>query len=215
MNTTNVRPSTRDAVPSTPPNRRPPVSSKGKQAAANSRALSNKLPAHPPTDAARQMQTFLDSITPVDMSNKENDRPEPPRPNPRDSHDLSLSPRNVTRDSLVTNMLLSLDQFSMGQMNDQFAESKTMTYDDANMYSYGNDTGSRSMTTTSRARGTNGHGYTYSSDYEGADDSSRISSQPSRGRRSNSSSGFQSSLGRINSMRESSTHQRKIGRAHV
>lgn len=140
------------------------------------------------------------------MSNKENARPEPPRPNPRDSHDLSLSPRNVTRDSLVTNMLLSLDQFSM----DQFAESKSMgNYDDSNMYSYGNDTGSRSMTATSRARGiNNGHGYTYSSDYEGADDSSRISSQPSRGRRSNSSSGFQSSLGRINSMRESSTHQR-------
>lgn len=31
----------------------------------------------------------------------------------RDSHDLSLSPRNVTRDSLVTNMLMSLDQFSV------------------------------------------------------------------------------------------------------
>ncbi|PHH77973.1 hypothetical protein CDD80_7544 [Ophiocordyceps camponoti-rufipedis] len=31
----------------------------------------------------------------------------------RDSHDLSLSPRAVTRDSLVANMLLSLDQLSL------------------------------------------------------------------------------------------------------
>ncbi|EGX92475.1 SEC7-like protein [Cordyceps militaris CM01] len=40
-------------------------------------------------------------------------------PNHRDSHDLSLSPRDVTRDSLVTNMLLSLDQFSLGQQSSQ------------------------------------------------------------------------------------------------
>src|SRR5690606_14041928 len=50
----------------------------------------------------------------------------------------------------------------------------------------------------------NGHGYSYSSDFEGTDISSR-------GRRSNSSSGFQSGLGRINSMRE--TSQRSPGRA--
>ncbi|ODA75955.1 hypothetical protein RJ55_08596 [Drechmeria coniospora] len=48
---------------------------------------------------------------------------EMPIPSPsagsRDSHDLSLSPRDVTRDSLVTNMLLSLDQLSMGQQQQQ------------------------------------------------------------------------------------------------
>lgn len=48
----------------------------------------------------------------------ENDSPEEEqhRPTARDSHDLSLSPRQVTRDSLVANMLLSLDQLSLGQM---------------------------------------------------------------------------------------------------
>ncbi|TQV92232.1 hypothetical protein V2A60_004517 [Cordyceps javanica] len=39
----------------------------------------------------------------------------PQTPEQRDSHDLSLSPRDVTRDSLVTNMLRSLDQFSLDQ----------------------------------------------------------------------------------------------------
>lgn len=33
----------------------------------------------------------------------------------RDSHEISLSSRDVTRDSLVVNMLLSLDQFSFSQ----------------------------------------------------------------------------------------------------
>ncbi|OAA77349.1 SEC7-like protein [Akanthomyces lecanii RCEF 1005] len=41
----------------------------------------------------------------------------PQTPEQRDSHDLSLSPRDVTRDSLVANMLLSLDQFSIDQQN--------------------------------------------------------------------------------------------------
>ena len=41
----------------------------------------------------------------------------PLTPEQRDSHDLSLSPRDITRDSLVANMLLSLDQFSIDQQN--------------------------------------------------------------------------------------------------
>ncbi|KAK4443315.1 hypothetical protein QBC34DRAFT_417267, partial [Podospora aff. communis PSN243] len=182
----------RDAVvPQTPPGRLPPTSSKAK----GQRALRA-----PSARDTADIETFLDGLTPVDMSNKENDRPEPPRPNPRDSHDLSLSPRQVTRDSLVTNMLLSLDQLSMGQINGPYSGGARPGFDD-----YGNDD-PRSMTfTTSRSRG-NGHGYSYSSDFEGTDDASRISS---RGRRSNSSSGFQSSLGRINSMRETS-HQRSM-----
>lgn len=145
-----------------------------------------------------------------------NDRSEPPRPNPRDSHDLSLSPRQVTRDSLVTNMLLSLDQLSMGQLNGGYSGGggggSRSAYDDPTFSSFGDDD-RRAMTFSSRTtRGNtvgNGHGYSYSSDLEGADDASRASSQPSRGRRSNSSSGFQSSLGRINSMREMS-RQRSI-----
>ncbi|KAK5653504.1 hypothetical protein OQA88_8763 [Cercophora sp. LCS_1] len=181
--------SSRDVIPQTPPGRLPPTSSKGKRAL---RAPSARNTA--------DIETFLDSLTPVDMSNKENDRPEPPRSqNPRDSHDLSLSPRQVTRDSLVTNMLLSLDQLSMGQIGASGSYGAgggpRSGFDDPAMFG-GDD---RALTFNSRS-GRNGHGYSYSSDFE-ADDASRISS---RGRRSNSSSGFQSSLGRINSMRETS-----------
>ncbi|KAJ4291587.1 hypothetical protein N0V88_006186 [Collariella sp. IMI 366227] len=154
------------------------------------------------------IETFLDGLTPVDlppidldldMSNKDTDRPDPRRP-PRDSHDLSLSPRNVTRDSLVTNMLLSLDQLSMGQIG----TSRT-TYDEASSYPpFSAD--DRALTFTSRPNRGNNHGYSYSSDFEG-DDASRVSS---RGRQSNSSSGYQTGLSRINSMREMS--QRSPGR---
>ena len=193
-------------MPQTPPARsKPPVSSKGKS---STRAL--RLPTPTGTASGRDaadIETFLDGITPIDMSNKENDRPEPPRPNYRDSHDLSLPARQVTRDSLVTNMLLSLDQFSMSQPSGSFGPSR-VTYDDPSVYGGADD--SRAMTFSSRpARAGGGHSYSYSSDFDGADDSSRISSQPSRGRRSNSSSGFQSNLGRISSMRETS-HQRSI-----
>lgn len=144
------------------------------------------------------MESFLEGLTPIDPSNKEYSRlVEPRQPNHRDSHDLSLSPRQVTRDSLVTNMLLSLDQFSIGQ-------GQLNTYGGADPT--GHDDALRTMTCNSKSGRGNGHGYSYSSDYEGGDNDSRISSQPSRGRRSNSSSGFQSSLGRISSMREAS-HQ--------
>ncbi|KAJ0109418.1 hypothetical protein J7T55_000343 [Diaporthe amygdali] len=177
----------------------------------------------------RGFETFLDPLSPDDMSNKENDfpaeydrdrdhhttastPPSRPQPRPRDSHDLSLSPRNVTRDSLLGNMLLSLDQFSMGQMNcaqgggaqrtmSGFAEESNYYDDDAPVAA----AASRTMTSTSRAP-RRGHGHSYSSDYE--DNSSTLS----RGQRSNSSStGFQSNLGRINSMREMSSHRNTNG----
>ncbi|KAH8903276.1 hypothetical protein BR93DRAFT_953366 [Coniochaeta sp. PMI_546] len=193
-----------DKLPQTPPRSKPPPSSRAKPTASH-RAL--RMTTNPTRDA-RDLETFLDSLTPIDASNKENDRPrEPPHPNYRDSHDLSLSPRQVTRDSLVTNMLLSLDQFSMGQLNGPFGGSRTPFDDPTAFSSFGGDDGGRAATFNSKSGRPPGHGYSYSSDFEGGDDSSRISSQPSRGRRSNSSSGFQSSLGRINSMREAS-HQR-------
>ncbi|KAK7433405.1 hypothetical protein QQZ08_000345 [Neonectria magnoliae] len=130
-----------------------------------------------------------------------------PRPSQRDSHDLSLSPRNVTRDSLVTNMLLSLDQFSMGQLGDKYGPGpRSHTYDDA-APQFGAADPQRTWTATSSNNGgggrVNGHQYSYSSDLEAADDSSRLSSQQSRGRRSNSSSNFQSGFTRLNSVRES------------
>ncbi|KAK3385198.1 hypothetical protein B0H63DRAFT_180202 [Podospora didyma] len=195
----------RDVLPQTPP-----AKSKRKPAAVTASGSGGRALRLPTTRDA-DMETFLESLTPVDITNsnshnKEKERrPEPPRPNPRDSHDLSLPARQVTRDSLVTNMLLSLDQFSMGQTSNTFGAPRA-GFDDPAIYSpYGTDDG-RTMTFTSRTGRPNngGHGYSYSSDLEGADDASRISS---RGRRSNSSSGFQSSLGRINSMRETTSHQ--------
>lgn len=198
-------------------------------------------------------ETFLDTLSPVDMSNKENDpaaddyfddfdsRPrrgsQTPPPvstsrQPRDSHDLSLSPRNVTRDSLLGNMLLSLDQFSMGQMScaqsggvdramSGFANPSTYTYEGL-AEERPREASSAVTSPTARTRskmhagggggggvGRGGHGYSYSSDYEAGDDSSHLS----RGRRSNSSStGFQSNLGRINSLRDM-TNQRTGQRA--
>jgi len=144
-----------------------------------------------------QRQTFLDDITPIDpVSNKENDATQG---NSRDSHDLSLSPRQVTRDSLVDHMLLSLDQFSFGQDGDGFGRQPTV--DEEQLYSTFGDEESYHPNSNFAPRGNRvGHTYSYSSDYDQADDASRYSG-PSRGRRSNSGSNFQSGLGRINSLR--------------
>jgi hypothetical protein len=144
-------------------------------------------------------ETFLDDITPVDPSlNKEIDL-ERFKGN-RDSHDLSLSPRQITRDSLVDHMLLSLDQFSFGPDD----EGRRPTVEEEQLYSTFGDEEShlpnQNFAAPRNARGL-GHTYSYSSDYENADDSSRHSDKLSRSRRSNSSSNFQSVLGRKNSMR--------------
>ncbi|KAG8162465.1 hypothetical protein KVR01_008230 [Diaporthe batatas] len=187
-------------------------------------------------DNHRVFETFFDPLSPDDMTSKEDDFPaeydrdrdhQPgssppsattppsarPQPRPRDSHDLSLSPRNVTRDSLLGNMLLSLDQFSMGQMNCAQAGGAQRTMsgfaNESNNY-YDDDAppAARTMTSTSRAPPRRGHGHSYSSDYE--DNSSTLS----RGQRSNSgSTGFQSNLGRIGSMRELSSHRNTNGAA--
>lgn len=149
-------------------------------------------------------ETFLDDITPIDPSNKPND-PDRGRIN-RDSHDLSLSPRQVTRDSLVDHMLLSLDQFSFGQDLDSFGRQPTV--EEEKLYSSFGDDDTYQPTSNFPARNGRGigHTYSYSSDYDAPDDSSRYSGgQLSRGRRSNSSSNFQTSLGRINSKRDNST----------
>ncbi|EEY17023.1 Sec7 domain-containing protein [Verticillium alfalfae VaMs.102] len=153
--------------------------------------------------------SFLETPTPIDtdMSNKENTNPAYSRA--RDSHDLSLPARQVTRDSLMTNMLMSLDQFSMPSLGTNASGSGTISgngkgalFDDASQgYVYNSDADPLARATAGRDRRANGHGYSYSSDFDGADDSSRYSSQHSRGRRSNSSSNFQTNLGRINSIR--------------
>ncbi|KAA8566460.1 hypothetical protein EYC84_009023 [Monilinia fructicola] len=141
-------------------------------------------------------QSFLDDMTPVDPSNKESD-PEYAR-NHRDSHDLSLSPRQVTRDSLVDHMLLSLDRFSFGQEDFSL---RNPTLDENRLYSSFGDDETYQSPQNFAARGGRGHAYSYSSDYDPTDDSSRYSDKISRGRRSNSSSNFQTGLARVNSVR--------------
>ncbi|KAK4187851.1 hypothetical protein QBC35DRAFT_474140 [Podospora australis] len=209
-----------DQSPQTPPTRLPhtPLNEAG-AATSGGRAL--RLPEGTVRDTA-DIETFLEGLTPVEipyeMTNAQEIDDSPPAPprqhellqqqhrsnnNPRDSHDLSLPARQVTRDSLVANMLLSLDQLSMGPIGGTTASSsfggpRTTTYDDPLFSSF--DDNSRTMTFNSRSGGGRaGHGYSYSSDMEGADAVS------SRGRRSNSSSGYQTNLGRINSMRETGT----------
>ncbi|CAK7203304.1 hypothetical protein SEUCBS139899_006035 [Sporothrix eucalyptigena] len=171
---------------------------------------------HPSVPA--DVETFLEMYTPVGSGGKENshpltmaDAPQPPPNRQRDSHDLSLPNRHV-RDSLVSNMLLSLDQFSMGQMAAPARSGPS--FEDHRLYSLSttttDDNAARAPNVPTANRGGGGRygGYTnYSSDYEMADDASRVSGSISHSRRSNSSSGFQSSLGRINSMRESSLHR--------
>ncbi|KAI0433195.1 hypothetical protein F5Y09DRAFT_99281 [Xylaria sp. FL1042] len=178
---------------------KPPVSNRGLRLPASTSAALSKR---------NSEESFLDNDSPVDADRVELDyrqfRP------PRDSHDLSLPSQKFTRDSLLGNMLNSLDQFSLSQINTPIA---TTFEEDGDPYGVPRgDAFARSMTSTSRPPATtyasgnpHGHGYSYSSDFEGFDDAaSRISSQVSRGRRSDSSSGFQSGLPRINSMRERS-----------
>ncbi|PON30383.1 hypothetical protein TGAM01_v200823 [Trichoderma gamsii] len=163
------------------------------------------LASTPPTVTATATRnvnaSFLDDPTPIEpeMADQHASRAL------RDSHDLSLSPRNITRDSLVNNMLLSLDQFSLGQTTTTSPSGglfggKALTYDDPRPWA--NDT------TFSRGRGANTtgrHHYSYSSDYD--DDSTRTSVQipraddrnRSRRQRSNSSnSTFQAPFPTIN-----------------
>ncbi|KAL7951445.1 hypothetical protein V8C42DRAFT_304108 [Trichoderma barbatum] len=143
--------------------------------------------------------SFLDDPTPIepDMADQHASRGRV-----RDSHDLSLSPRNVTRDSLVNNMLLSLDQFSLGHTTSTSTGGlfggTALTYDDPRPWAHDTNTFSRGLP-PSRSR----HQYSYSSDYD--DDSTRTSVQLPRARsrspprpRSNSSSSFQAPYPRIN-----------------
>ncbi|KAI1413315.1 hypothetical protein F5Y13DRAFT_198583 [Hypoxylon sp. FL1857] len=201
INTSSAPGRNRDPMPSTPPARsktKPPVSSRAYRVAPSAS-----------TPSRDSEESFLDNGS-DEIRGNEQDLPDLPRSgrHPRDSHDLSFPSRQFTRDSLVTNMLSSLDQFSLGQIHTPVTN---MFDDDDPLSPPRRDEYSRTMTSTSRpgrmwSSGlSHGHGYSYSSDMEGTDDgASKISDQYSRGRRSNSSSGFQSSLGRINSLRERS-----------
>ncbi|RYP62336.1 hypothetical protein DL771_009775 [Monosporascus sp. 5C6A] len=217
---------------SSPPSHIPPASSRGKPPVS---ARMHKLLPATPTNRRNSEESFLDDddagpgpFPEIDdaMTNKESEPTSPYSRNPnrftRDSHDLSFPARQITRDSLVTNMLNSLDQFSLGQISTP----TRLMFDDSDNYGPPRvDDYSRSMPISTNGRATrgrannpgstSGHGYSYSSDLEGTDEtSSRVSSQFSRGRRSNSGSGFPASLARLGSLRERSRSCHPKGPLH-
>ena len=113
------------------------------------------------------------------MANQHSARPRTPT---RDSHDLSLSPRDVTRDSFVTNMLLSLDQYSLGQS----ASPDRSNNRDNRAYNDLADDNSPQLFDSAPWQSQSHHrpnDHAYSSDIESADNSSsKLSSPPtSRG----------------------------------
>lgn len=156
-------------------------------------------------------ETFLDDITPIDGSMmRENDNERAGGPY-QDSHDLALSPRQVTRDSLVDHMLFSLDQYSYDGDQEGMRQS---VLDEQRLYSSFGDDDSYSQPPQNfgpRNGRSASHGYSYSSDFDNGDNSSQYSGHMSRGRRSNSSSNFQSGLGRINSVRNESGGNQGFG----
>ncbi|KAF2660746.1 hypothetical protein K491DRAFT_588611 [Lophiostoma macrostomum CBS 122681] len=141
---------------------------------------------------APQQGTFFDDATPVDgpqRGNKDNERP-------RDSHDLSL--HDGTRDSVVDNMLLSLDQLAPGA---GFTDPAALysKFDDDDFFLADNP--------YPPPKATRHRGHTYASshssdfDLHPDDTSSRYSSHHSRGRRSNSSNTIQHVMSRKSSLR--------------
>lgn len=197
-------------IPASASKRAPPLSLNVKTGSRNA-SYDDPSPRTPPShnrhagrskgaSKAALRETFLDDITPVDKVR--GDGKDKDDQDERDLHDLSLSPRHVTRDSVVDNMLLSLDQFSTRDHGTSNANDGGFysTFDDDDPYTVN----SRYASSKGGARH-RGHKYSssYSSEHDTyADDtSSRYSSHYSRGRRSNSSSNFQSALPRIDSVR--------------
>lgn len=137
----------------------------------------------------KQPETFFDDATPVD--NRRSDASQ--HDVLRDSHDLSFA--DGTRDSVVDNMLLSLDQLPLSS----FPAALYSNYDDDNLFF--------TDTTYASPQATRHRGHTYtssqSSDYDlHADDpTSRFPTHNLRGRRSNSSNNIPSTMGRRESFR--------------
>ncbi|KAK2595406.1 hypothetical protein QQS21_006880 [Conoideocrella luteorostrata] len=161
---------------------------------------------------------FLDKPTtaPMDVSMADNRTARTP---PRDSHDLALSSRDITRDSLVVNMLLSLDQLSFGQSPTEgsFGDSRgvgSSGYDDdhsSRPWTNHSTASSRGRHDTAKTR--HWHQPSFSSDVEaGANDDSYKHSganPPLRGRRSNSgSNNVSDQFPQLNTMGETSYRNR-------
>jgi hypothetical protein len=137
--------------------------------------------------------TFFDDATPVDSA-RETDL----RRNPlRDSHDLSFADGATVRDSVVDNMLLSLDAFSTGNM---FGGASSQYAAHADDESFLRDASYRQPGSRHR-----GHTYTSSrsSDYDVyLDEAPRLVANHQRARRSNSSNTIGLPMSRKGSARE-------------
>ncbi|KAF2008190.1 hypothetical protein P154DRAFT_17672 [Amniculicola lignicola CBS 123094] len=139
-------------------------------------------------------ETFYEAATPVDTARNgdlDDNRL-------RDSHDLSYS-ADGTRDSVVDNMLLSLDQFATGPPS--FANPATL------YSSFDNDEFFLQDNPYPPPRPNRQRGHTHASsqsddlDLHHDDTSSRYSSHHSRQRRSNSSNTIQNAMSRKSSLR--------------
>lgn len=202
---------TRDPVPQTPPNPRAPPSRSRTNPPVTQAAKAPPSPirTHSADDyflnqpaARRPFNANFEADDDAAMSsNKENEFV------PRDSHDLSLPNSQPTRDSLMANMLLSLDQLTLlGQattaQSNLFDEPRGYSSNYAPAPSVIDERGWTSSRHPQHNQGSNyahGHSYSYSSDLEVGDDAARLN----RGRRSNSSSNYYPPRpGRMNSMRE-------------
>ena len=152
-------------------------------------------------------ETFLDDIKPADSYARDLDGGDPSE----DPHDLSLSPRHITRASIVDNMLLSLDQLSFSSFGlDDRPPLVTEHYN----ATPGSSTREYSLPRQSRSRG-----HTYSSSLSsdqsarGDDRLSRPVGQLGHGRRrTNSVTDFQSTLARIPSIgtEKETSHRKRV-----
>jgi hypothetical protein len=156
-------------------------------AAAHSRALRERT---------NPRETFLDDFTPIDGPRHR--RPSETMSSDRDSHGLTLSAQQGTRDSLVDHMLLSFDQLAVAN-NAGACGGAGRTSPGAAQYNAFGDEEVYTSYVGNNTTSAGGHGYSYSSDYE-SQQTMRPESQATRERRSNSSSAFQNGLVKLNSI---------------
>ncbi|KAI9771449.1 MAG: hypothetical protein M1840_002069 [Geoglossum simile] len=192
----------RDGSPPRTPIRKSTRTAKGNNGGA-SQALRLRSTSPPPPRA-----TFLDDITPVDnIRNGQQRAGDEPGGVRRDSHDLSLSPREGNRRSLVDNLLLSFDQLST-------LVPETSPVDEEHIYTpFDDDRPSPSSPLrTAFTKSDRQRDLAYSSSYSpeldrGEDFSNWHSKRQGNSRRSNNSSisnsnNNQGSVGRIESLRQ-------------
>jgi hypothetical protein len=146
--------------------------------------------------------TFFDDATPVDAA-READHARSQLRDSHDSHDLSFAEGATVRDSVVDNMLLSLDQFAPGNV---FGSSSNNNNTASQQAPYGEDDFFL-RDNSYRPPGARHRGHTYtssrSSDYDAQpDDAARFAAHTHRTRRSNSSNTIGLPMSRIGSARD-------------